>query len=284
MSDEKPGAHVSFEAERSVETTHGQISLYDVEGPGIPVVMIHANSVSKASFAPQLQALSGSRRLLAFDLPGHGSSGNAIDPRRTYSITGYAQAILEALRHLEVEEFVVLGHSLGGHIALEMIALGAPVRGAFVFGTPPIDNSLAGLQAGFQPSPEMAYTGNAEISDDQIKMVLHLALGADARKDTHLIAAVRRTDGLARQYMIEAVVAGQGSDQRALVETSCVPVAIVNGNQDPVINLDYIDGIAFANIWRGQPIRIEGAGHGLHREKAGQFNRLFDSFLADVSP
>lgn len=274
---------ITFEAERSVETTHGQISLYDVDGPGLPLVFIHANSVSKDSFAPQLRAFTGTRRLLAFDLPGHGSSGNAIDPRRTYNITGYADAILETLRQLEVDDFVVVGHSLGGHVALEMIALEAPVRGAFVFGTPPIENSLDGLQAGFKPSPEMAYTGNAEISDEQVGMVLELALGPDARNEEALVAAVRRTDGLARQYMIEAVVAGLGADQRHLVETSSVPIAVVNGESDPVINLDYIDGISFGNIWRGGQVRIERAGHGVHRENPKVLNGLLEDFIEDVT-
>ncbi|MDI5929413.1 hypothetical protein [Rhizobium leguminosarum] len=92
---------------------------------------------------------------------------------------------------------------------------------------------MAGLQAGFKPNPEMAYTGSAEISDEQVGMILELALGADAREDEALHAAVRRTDGQARQLMIEAVIAGQGSNLRALVATSSVPVAIVNGENDP---------------------------------------------------
>jgi len=282
MSFAETAKPVPFYEERTIETTHGPIALFDLDGPSTPIVLIHANSVSKTSFVPQLNELQSKQRVIAIDLPGHGSSANAIDPQRSYNIPGYADAVLEVLRQLDINEFIAVGHSLGGHVALEMIALGAPMKGAFVFGTPPVECSLAGLQAGFKPSPEMAYTGSAEISDEQVGMVLELALGFDAREDASLRSAVRRSDGQARQLMIEAVIAGQGSDQRALVETSNVPLAIVNGENDPVIDLGYIDRLSFANVWTGKPIRIANAGHGLHREQVEQFNRLLLDFVCEL--
>ncbi|WP_064683268.1 alpha/beta fold hydrolase [Rhizobium bangladeshense] len=268
--------------EHVIETTHGQIAVLDIDGPGLPLVMIHANSVSKESFGPQFEALTGLRRMIAVDLPGHGSSSDAVDPLRTYSIPGYAAAVLEALKPRDVGDVIVLGHSLGGHVGLELIALGASVRGAFVFGTPPIENSLEGLQAGFKPSPEMTYTGSAEISDEQVGMVLNLALGAAASTDDFFRSVVRRTDGLARQYMIDAVVAGLGADQRKLAETSSVPLAIVNGANDPVINLDYLDGLSYSSLWGGNPYRIPNAGHAVNREQAASFNAILMRFLSSI--
>ncbi|WP_377299358.1 alpha/beta fold hydrolase [Rhizobium sp. SGZ-381] len=265
-----------------LETSHGRLAYSDTGGDGMPVVMVHANSLCKESFAPQIDALKDRYRVLAIDLLGHGASSNAIEPRRSYSIPGYASAVEELLQGLGVLEFVGVGHSLGGHVVLEMLGSSLPIRGAFLFGTPPIENSLAGLGAGFKPSPEMAYTGSADVSDDQIKMVVGMALGEAAAEDGFFLAAVRRTDGLARQYMVEAAVAGEGCNQRHLAETSPVPLAIINGEDDPVINLDYIDTIAYANIRSGKPIRIAGAGHGVHRERAGELNQLLSKFLTDV--
>jgi pimeloyl-ACP methyl ester carboxylesterase len=265
------------------ETSHGRLAYVDTGGAGVPVVMIHANSLCKETFELQIEALKDQYRFLAVDLPGHGASSDATDQRRSYSIPGYASVIEELLKGLDVSEFVGVGHSLGGHVVLEMIGSGLPMRGAFLFGTPPIENSIEGLGAGFKPSPEMAYTGSAEVSDDQVKMVVGMALGDAAAEDARFLAAVRRTDGLARQYMVEAAVAGQGQNQRNLAETSPVPLAIVNGENDPVINLDYIDTLAYANIWRGKPVRLAGAGHGVHRECAEEFNQLLLKFLADVS-
>ncbi|CDH18753.1 hypothetical protein [Xenorhabdus bovienii] len=55
-----------------------------------------------------------------------------------------------------------------------------------------------------------------------------------------MIEAVARTDGLARQYMFEASLSPQATDQKLLAETSEVPLAIVNGAGDPFINHDYL--------------------------------------------
>lgn len=249
----------------------------------MPVVMIHANSVCKESFAPQIAVLSCSHRVIAFDLPGHGASSDAIDARRTYSMSGYADALLEALGLMGIERFTAIGHSLGGHVVLEMISAGATIDGAFIFGTPPVENNAQGLQAGFKPSPEMAYTGNAELLDEQVPMIVELALGSEVRNDDFFIRAVRRTHGLARQYMIEAAAGGKGSDQKRVVETSAIPLAVLNGQEDPVINLDYIDTVDFANIWEGEPIRIRHAGHALHRERPDEFNDTLMRFLDFVT-
>lgn len=266
-------------SEQHINTTHGRLAFIDRGRSEVPVVMIHANSVCKESFEPQIAELSRKRRVVAFDLPGHGASDDASDPRRTYSMFGYADALLEALQKLGVHQFVAVGHSLGGHVALEMIAAGAQVDGALIFGTPPVANNPDGLQAGFKPSPEMAYTGNAELLNEQVPMIVELALGAGVRDDAFFLDAVRRTHGVARQYMIEAAIAGHGSDQKRVAETSLVPLAILNGQNDPVVNLDYIDSLNYANIWEGAPIRMSGAGHAIHRERPDEFNAALVRFI-----
>jgi hypothetical protein len=42
-----------------IETSHGKLAFIDIKGPGIPVVMVRANSVCKESFAPQIHPLEG---------------------------------------------------------------------------------------------------------------------------------------------------------------------------------------------------------------------------------
>ncbi len=69
--------------------------------------------------------------------------------------------------------------------------------------------------------------------------------------------------------MIEATVAGHGSDQKWVAETTSVPLAIVNGEDDPVINLNYIDELDFKNLWEGEPDPYSRSrAWGVHREKS----------------
>ncbi|WP_319518579.1 alpha/beta hydrolase [uncultured Martelella sp.] len=270
--------------EQFFDTSHGRIAFYDSRADGLAVVMLHANSICKESFAPQIAAFGNTHRTIAIDFPGHGASSDAKDPRRSYSMSGYASAVSELLAEIGVTRYMLLGHSLGGHVALELLARDeTSIAGTAIFGTPPVENSVEGLIAGFVPSPDMAYTGSLEITEEQVGMIARMALGAKDEKDETFLAAIRRTDGRARQYMMEDTQAGNPSDQRKLAETTAIPLLIVNGADDPVVNLDYIDSLSYRNIWTGKPIRLAGTGHAAHREETQTFNRLLAEFLEAIS-
>jgi pimeloyl-ACP methyl ester carboxylesterase len=82
--------------------------------------------------------LARQNRLVAFDLPGHGRSSDAIDPARTYTLPGFADVLREILSLLAIEEAVVLGWSLGGHIALKMMQEFSGAKGLVLVGSPPV--------------------------------------------------------------------------------------------------------------------------------------------------
>ncbi|NSZ87617.1 alpha/beta hydrolase [Agrobacterium tumefaciens] len=272
-----------MEQEKKIKTSHGQIAVYDAPGDGLPVLMIHANSMCKETFHFQIEALAGKHRVIAIDLPGHGRSSDAIDPLLTYNFGGYADAIREVIEALGVGRFALLGHSLGGHVALEVMRrLPEKTAGAMIFGTPPIPPGPEGAALGFRPDPEFAYTGKPLLIDQEVDMVVKLALGPDAAHDEFWKATVKRTDGRSRQMMVDAALSGKHLDQRDLVETSSVPLAIVNGADDPVIDLDYIDSLNFRNLWERGPMRVEKVGHGLHWQTRDRFNSLLESFLATI--
>lgn len=258
-----------------IETSHGRIAVSDVNGSKTPLLMLHCNSGCKEMFVFQQQALTGIRRLISLDLPGHGASSDGIDPRRTYCFGGYAKAIAEVLTKLGIDKVAILGHSLGGHIALDLTARLSNVAGLMIFGTPPIPPGPEGAQLGFLPNPEIAYTGNPTLTDEQIEGVVTMALGPAAERDLFYTSAVRR----ARQFMVEAVLAGTQLDQRELVATSGVPLAIINGADDPVIDLDYIGSLKYRNLWTNRPLRLANAGHGPHWQQHHIFNEMLQSFL-----
>jgi pimeloyl-ACP methyl ester carboxylesterase len=166
-----------------IETSHGRIAVSDVDGSGTPLLMLHCNSGCKEMFLFQSQALAGTRRLVSLDLPGHGASSDATDPQRSYCFGGYAEAIAEVVKKLHIDTVAILGHSLGGHIALDLVAKLGNVSGVMIFGTPPIPPGPEGAQLGFLPNPEMAYTGNPTLTDEQIEGVVAMALGPGAERD-----------------------------------------------------------------------------------------------------
>ena len=82
---------------------------------GTPVIFLHGSSGSLHVFEPLIGQLGGGYRFISYDHPGHGLTGP--HPANDYSYSGYAQ-ILDLVRSkLDVDRFVLVGHSMGGWIA-----------------------------------------------------------------------------------------------------------------------------------------------------------------------
>jgi len=262
-----------------VTTSHGALAVEDVGQGSLPLVLIHGNSTCRDVFRHQLTGpLAADRRPIAFDLPGHGQSSDAPDPARTYTRPGLADAVVELLGKLGVKEAVVLGWSLGGHIGIEMVPRFAGMRGLMVVGTPPVARN--GMADGFQRSPHMQLAGQEHLSETDIEAFVHAIFGKSAEPFLH--KAVARADGRFRKTLFEAARAGSGVDQRQIVETNPVPLAVVNGSVDRFVKLDYLDTLAYANLWEGHCHRLAGLGHAPFWEGPGDFDPILERFLRDV--
>lgn len=107
-----------------VSTTAGRVSTIQA-GVGEPVVMIHGLGATKASFLPTINALAPSYRAIALDLPGFGDAQKPL--RAAYDAPFFARSVIDVLDELGLARVHLMGHSLGGRVALE-VALRNPKR------------------------------------------------------------------------------------------------------------------------------------------------------------
>lgn len=267
----------------SVPTSHGDIACRRSPGRSVtPVVLIHGNSSSGEIFQNQLNGEIGKAyALIALDLPGHGASSNALRPERTYSMPGYADALVEALGKLGVERAIVFGWSLGGHIGLEMISRFPGLVGLMITGTPPVGLGAEAVGRGFLSHPHMASAGKENLTPEEIESFAHTTCGDPF--EPFLREAVARSDGRARRLMFESFAAGQGDDQSRIVGTSKIPLAVVNGADEPFVNLAYVSGLAYANLWEGKTHEILYSGHAPFWDAPAAFDAIFSRFLSDMT-
>ena len=265
--------------QRSIDTSHGSLAVEEVGQGGIPVLLIHGNSTCRDVFRHQLEGrLAENHHFIAFDLPGHGESSNAPDPMRTYTRSGLADAAIELLKKLGETEVIVFGWSLGGHVGMEMLTRFPGTRGLMITGAPPVGPHT--MAQGFKSTPQHGVAGKPDLSEADIDAFIQAMFGASARSSLH--DAMVRADGRFRKRLFDAVRAGEGVDQRLIVESSPVPLAVVNGGADGMINLDYFDTIAYANLWESHCHRLPGAGHAPFWEASDDFNPVLERFLRDV--
>jgi pimeloyl-ACP methyl ester carboxylesterase len=262
-----------------VNTSHGAISLQAVgEGP-LTAVFIHGNSWCSEVFKRQFaSSLAGRGRLVSIDLPGHGLSGNALDPVRTYTRPGLADACVEALSRIDANHAVLVGWSLGGHIAVEMLSRYPGARALALIGTPPVP--AGGMTLGFKAGAHLGLAGQADFSGADTRRFAHATLGGNV--GSSLLAAIQRTDSRFRPRLFEGMREGLGIDQKEAVERCDVPIAVVNGSLDPVVNLEYFDSLRFRRLWKGKCHRIANAAHAPFWDSPDAFNVLIGNFFDDV--
>jgi pimeloyl-ACP methyl ester carboxylesterase len=269
-------------SDRKVKTSHAEIALSETSGDGLPIIFLHGNSSCKEVFRRQLESpLGDTNRLIAMDLPGHGASGDAFNPEMTYTMPGYAEAAIEALGVLGVQRAAVVGWSLGGHVALEMIPRFDGIVGAMIMATPPVGQGAEKVMAGFRPIPNAEMVGKLELSPEEAEIFLYANYGPSF--DPALRDALVRTDGRARAVMFQSLLTGTISDQKAIVETSDVPVAVVNGADDPLVNVEYVGGLAYRNLWDNHCYVLRGAGHASFLHAPEAFSAILDRFVNDMA-
>jgi pimeloyl-ACP methyl ester carboxylesterase len=269
--------------EQQIDVGGQQIAFTQSEGGGRPVIFVHGNSSSARTWAPVMTGPFGQRfRCLAFDLPGHGGSAPARN-HADYSLPGYAAVLAGFAQATGVAEAVIVGWSLGGHIALEAAPAMPAAAGYVIFGTPPVA-AAAQLGEAFLPNPAMNVGFTASVGPTEARaFAASFTAPRSAQSLDEFVADILRTDGEARAGMFASIGEGRFADEVAIAGALRQPLAILQGEGEQLVNLDYLRQLTIPSLWRGRVQLIPGAGHAPHQETPEKFAGLLDEFIADLA-
>lgn len=269
-------------AAREFQFYSGSISALHYIGQKQKILMLHGNSSCKEVFSRNIPFLvEQGHSVLAPDFPGHGDSENARDPASTYTFPGYAKAINALLSRLGWTDFIIVGWSLGGHVALELAASRPDCKGVMLIGSPPGKPSPEALEQAFFTSNTTLLAGKNHFSTADVKDYVEAMLGVRPA-DPFFLMRARRTDGRAREMMFGSALAGVGVDQRSVVASRFLPIAVVHGADEPFVRLDYLKSLEFGKLWRDEIAVLHGAGHAPHWQATTIFNELLKNFIVDI--
>jgi pimeloyl-ACP methyl ester carboxylesterase len=266
-----------------IEAPNGAIAVCDSEGQGPAAVLIHGNSSSSRAFSRQLDGPLGKRfRLVAVDLPGHGGSDDARDPS-AYSLSGHARAVRTVVDALGLGDALFVGWSLGGHVALEMAPDLKTARGFMIFGAPPL-TSRETMGEAFFPNPAMQFSFQKSLDGGEASAYLasffrprFIEIPAFFLKD------IERTDGRARSGLAANAANGGYRDEVAVVRDLKVPLAVLHGADEQIVNGRYLASLVMPTLWRGAVQTIPGAGHAPQWETPEAFDALLEAFVAETA-
>ena len=242
----------------------GKKIFYESVGEGLPIVFVHGSLGNHISWEFQKQ-LSEEYRLVLLDLPGHGES----DPLdEEISVKLYADYVAEFVRGLGIEKMVVVGHSLGGAICIQL-ALDYPelLRAVVLVGS--------GAKLGVLPTILEALRTNFEES-------IELAIGgmAFAEKANPELIEMAKSECLKCKQEVgySDFAACNIFDVRERISEISVPTLIIVGSEDkltPVKWSQYLND----KISNSSLKVIENAGHMVMIEQPEELNQAILTFL-----
>jgi pimeloyl-ACP methyl ester carboxylesterase len=106
---------------RDVKASGVRLRLLEA-GAGRPVVLLHSHFMDHRTWDDVMDDLAGTFRVIAPDFPGSGESEKPAPSRFPYGIDSFAETIVDLYAALELGPAAVVGHGLGGAVALTLAA------------------------------------------------------------------------------------------------------------------------------------------------------------------
>lgn len=247
----------------------GQLYIDDGGEAGLPVIFLHSAGGNTGQWRHQLRHLRTARRAIALDLRGHGRS--ALPANGDFGIDGMSQDVAALVDQLGLERFVLVGHSLGGHVATAYAGANPRrVAGLFL-----LDPASDGRMVPTEQAEGLMGALRSDAYAATIEGYWQSIIGA-ASQDIHdrVMADLRATPaatmigGLQSLLSFDPVTplrAYGGPKMTLITALNETPASLQNHDSDLKCE------------------KISGTGHWPQLEKPDEVNARLDAFLADAA-
>jgi len=263
------------ESPASVLSSDGIPIHYEVHGSGEPaLVLVHGWTCDRTYWDAQVPHFSEQHLVVTIDLAGHGESGLG---REVWSMTAYGQDVAAVVENLDLEGIVLVGHSMGGPVAVEAARLlGDRVKvlvGADTFNDVGARYSEEEIEAFFQPF-------RTDFSEAMAELVRGSMFVPTS--DSTLINWIVEDMSSARPEVgigaLEGTISWTHDESVHALRELGVPIRLINSDYNPT-NVDA--GRAYTSSF--DAVLMPGVGHFVMMEDPETFNRLLSDIVEEFS-
>jgi pimeloyl-ACP methyl ester carboxylesterase len=197
-----------------------------------PVILLHGLLLSQEMHRPLAEALAArGNRAITVDLLGHGKSDRPRDMWR-YSMAFYGEQVIALMDHLEIEQAVVMGTSLGANAALEVASKSPERLRGMVIEMPVLDNGLLSSALTFTPLLVALTFG-----EPAMKLLSRVTRAVPRRLLPHygnVMLDVVRQDPGPGGALLQGLFFGRIAPHRTERRTFAMPTLVLGHRRDPV--------------------------------------------------
>jgi pimeloyl-ACP methyl ester carboxylesterase len=242
-------------------------------GTGPTVLCLHGIGSSSAAFGPQVGALRGELRFLAWDAPGYAASP---DPAQPLDLDGYADEAAAVVRERAAGPVHVLGVSWGGVVAVRLALRHPELVRSLVLAD-------ASRGSGLSPEQAAAMRGRADELAEQGSAAFAAARGPRLVTDAAPAALVGRVVATMRDAVrlpgyAHAAESMATTDLTPELEKVDVPTLVLCGDGDTVTGIPESQALA-GGIPDAVFVTLRGAGHLANQETPDAFNAWLSAFV-----
>ena len=255
----------------SVIVIDDQVVHYETFGRGRPVLFLHGWLGSWRYWMPTMEVISEDFRTYSFDFWGFGDSNKS----GIVSISNFSDQVIRFLDAMGIEKVPLVGHSMGGMVALKT-AVRYPDRISRVaaIGAPIVGTSLSGL---------LKLTDNQYVSRAMArvpvvtKFLFRWFLGNinDTAYSEILDDSVKPTEESLRR----AVGSMMRTDLRPELDQLNIPALIIHGARDDIVNPNQADIFLQRDMTNVQVFVMAESRHFPFLDEPAQFNKVLHTFL-----
>jgi pimeloyl-ACP methyl ester carboxylesterase len=276
-------------------TIHGYRRAFRVAGTGPAILLIHGIGDNSTTWDTVQSKLAQRFTVIAPDLLGHGKSDK---PRADYSVAAYANGMRDLLSVLDIEHVTVIGHSLGGGVAMQfayqfpqlverLILVGAggvtkDVNIALRIASVPMGSEALALLRLPMVLPALQVIGRVGGA-----LFGSTGVGRDLPEVVRILADLPEpTASSAFARTLRAVVDWRGQVVTMLDRcylTESVPVQLIWGSRDSVIPVEHAK-MAHSAMPGSQLEVFEGSGHFPFHDDPDRFVELVEKFIDSTEP
>lgn len=269
-----------------------RVNTLDTGGSGPPVVLIHGLSSYTAFWEHQVEHLARTHRVLALDLPGYGGSDR---PDAPYTPPWFADVVHRWMTELGVPHATVVGHSMGGQVALTLAIEHPEAVDALILSAPAgFERFTPGegtLIKGYWHEERALESSEQEIRASFVAAVFNRHDDGVERLIEERVRLARHPSFAGTSVAVSRSIAGMlDFPVRDRLGAIRAPTLIVYGSDDKMIPNPLLHGgttRAVASFGRdaipGARLEIvPGAGHTVHHDAPEAFNAAVDGFLATL--